>query len=205
MASPDRDRRRKWMIIFPRRGNRRKTAPLAVGLALGLLLGLPPGSGELWAFSISESRIFVEGPFLVRLQIQLSGPGSLKKKPLRVSALKVKIKNERASTAPLSIRSIRAYPNPSVHQDIETQGFSVSPGQWVTKYYRLKKGHHPLLPDEGFIGIDFEKFSVTFHPRQQKFQGPNKKREGEAGDREKGPGKDGEKPASPADRSSIAR
>ena len=129
-------------------------------------------SSDLSAFTIIENRIFAEGPFLFKVEIQVFGGGTSKNPPLRVNSVKVKIKNERASSRTLEVKTVRAYLDPQVYQDIETKGYRVTPGQWVTKYYRLSKEKRPLLGEQGFIQIVFDGFTITFNPRERKFQGP---------------------------------
>jgi hypothetical protein len=131
-------------------------------------------SPDLSAFTIIEKKVFKEGPFLFKLEVQVYGTGSAKKIPLRVNSVKVKIKNERASSQTLEVKAVRAYLEPQVFQDLETRGYPVSPGQWVTKYYRLAKEKRPLLGEQGFIQISFKGFAITFSPRERKFQGPLK-------------------------------
>jgi hypothetical protein len=126
--------------------------------ALGLLFLLQISfSSDLQAFSIAETKIIREGAYTLKLEIQVSGPGKLRKTPIQISSLKVKIKNERASS-----------------KDIETAGYPISPGQWVTKYFRLPKGKKLFLNDQGFIEIVFENFTIQFSPRERKFKGPLK-------------------------------
>ncbi len=133
---------------------------------------LPP---DLAAFySISETQVFSSGPYAFKMEIQFNGTGSLKKKPIQMSSLKVKIKNDRASSEVLKVKTIRAYPEAKIYQDIDTLGYPISPGQWVTKYYRLSKGKRPFLRDGGFIEIAFENFTIHFYPRERKFSGPVK-------------------------------
>jgi len=131
-------------------------------------------SPDLSAFTIIENKIFAEGPFLFKLEVQVFGGGPTRKPPLHVSSVKVKIKNERASSRTLEVKAVRAYLDPQVYQDIETRGYRVTPGQWVTKYYRLSKEKRPLLGEQGFIQIVFDGFMITFNPRERKFQGPMK-------------------------------
>jgi hypothetical protein len=106
------------------------------------------------------------------MEVQVNGRGSVKKAPFRITSLKVKIKNERASSEILKVITIRVYTDPVVYTDIETRGFSVSPTQWVTKYYRLRKEKQPLVNDKGFIEISFENFSVVFSPQERRFLSP---------------------------------
>ncbi len=128
---------------------------------------------ELGAFSASESKLFHQGPFAFKVEISLTGDGSLKKAaPLPITSLKLKMKNEKASSEVLRVKTIRVYLAPSVFRDIETREFSVSPGQWVTKYFRLRKEVQPLLGEKGYVEIGFEHFSIQFYPRERKFHGP---------------------------------
>jgi len=126
------------------------------------------------AFTVIESRIFADGPYLFKLEVQVYGSGSSKKLPLRVNSVKVKIKNERASSKTLEVKAVRAYLDPQVYRDIETVGYPVTPGQWVTKYYRLSKEKRPLLGEQGFIQIVFDGFTIAFNPKERKFHGPVK-------------------------------
>ncbi len=146
-----------------------KTLYPALGAVLFSYLLLVP---DLWAFSISENQMFSEGPYLFKMEVEVNGHGSPKKNPLRMTSLKVKIKNDRASSQPLKVKSIRAYLDPQIYQDIETKGFPIIPAQWVTKYYRLPKGKQPLLGEQASIEIAFETFTIRFNPRERKFQGP---------------------------------
>jgi hypothetical protein len=129
-------------------------------------------SPGLLAFTIIERKTFKEGSYLFGLEVQVYGSGSAKKIPLRLNSVKVKIKNERASSKVLEVRAVRAYLEPQVFQDLETRGYPISPGQWVTKYYRFPKEKRPLLGEKGFIQIAFDSFTLTFNPRERKFQGP---------------------------------
>jgi hypothetical protein len=129
---------------------------------------------DLWAISVSESRIFAEGPYLFKVEVQVGVRGRVKSNPLQMTSFKLKIKNDRASSKTLVVKAIRAYLQPQVYQDIETGGFSVTPAQWVTKFYRLPKAKQPLLRDESRIEIVFEDFAIRFNPRDRKFQGPIK-------------------------------
>jgi len=143
--------------------------------ALGLLFLVQVSfSSDLQAFSIAEKKIFRQGSYTLKLEIQVSGPGKLRKNPVQLSSLKVKIKNERASSEVLKVKTIRVYQEPKVYKDIEIREYSISPGQWVTKYFRLPKGKKPFLSDQGFIEIVFENFTIQFSPRERKFQGPLK-------------------------------
>jgi len=143
----------------------------SLGAALFVCFLLAP---ELFAFSIKENQMFSEGPYLFKMEIQVDGRGSSKKKPMPMTSLKVKIKNDRASSNTLAVRTIRAYLDPQIYQDIETKGYPIAPAQWVTKYYRLPKAKQPLLGEEPSIEIAFETFTIKFYPRERKFQGPIK-------------------------------
>ena len=146
-----------------------------ISLALAVsFLGQMALSPDLSAFTIIENKIYAEGPFLFKLEVQVYGGGSSKKPPLRVNSVKIKIKNERASSKTLEVKAVRAYLNPQAHQDIETRGYPITPGQWVTKYYRFPKEKRPLLEEQGFIQIAFDGFKITFNPRERRFQGPMK-------------------------------
>jgi len=146
-----------------------RTRWLALGIALFLLLLLIP---DLWAFSVTENKMFSEGPYLFKMEVEVNGRGNPKKNPIRMTALKVKIKNDRASSKPLTVKSIRAYLDSQSYQDIETKGYLIIPAQWVTKYYRLPKGKQPLLGEQPSIEIAFDTFTIRFNPRDRKFQGP---------------------------------
>ncbi len=143
----------------------------AILLAWGFLMATiwAPGLG---AFYISEVQKFQEGLYTFKMEVQVYGRGSMKKNPLRVTSFKVKIKNEKSSFHNLKIKSIRAYPVPERHSELETLGYTISPAQWVTKYYRFKKEQQPLLTTQGFFQIEFEDFSIRFNPCQRQFQGP---------------------------------
>jgi hypothetical protein len=143
----------------------------ALGIAMSLYILLAP---DLWAFSITENKMFSDGPYLFKMEIQVNGRGSLKKNPMPMTSLKVKIKNDRASSNTLAVRSIRTYLDPQVYQDIETKGYPIAPAKWVTKYYRLSKTKQPLLGAEPSIEIAFDTFTIRFYPRERKFQGPIK-------------------------------
>ena len=142
-------------------------------LALAIFLFLPifliP---DLWAFSLTENKMFSEGPYLFKMEVEVNGRGSPKKSPMRMTSLKVKIKNDRASSRSLTVKSILAYLDPQIYQDIETKGYPITPAQWVTKYYRLPKGKQPLLGEQASIEIAFDTFIIRFNPRDRKFQGP---------------------------------
>ena len=129
-------------------------------------------SPDLFAFTIIEKKTFNEGPLQFKLEVQVYGSGSAKKIPLRVNSVKVKIKNERASSKVLAIKAVRAYRDAQVFQDLETKGYPVAPGQWVTKYFRFPKDTRPLLGEEGFFQVVFEGFTINFSPRERKFQKP---------------------------------
>ena len=128
---------------------------------------------EAAAFSASEAKLFHHGPFAFKMELSITGNGSLKKSnPIPITSLKIKVKNEKASSEILKIKAIRVYIAPTVFRDIETREFTVSPGQWVTKYFRLRKEVQPLLGEKGYVEIAFENFSIQFNPRERKFQGP---------------------------------
>jgi hypothetical protein len=131
-------------------------------------------SPDLPAFTIIENKVFTEGPFQFRIEVHVHGRGSAKKFPMTVSSVKVKIKNEKRSAKTLEVKAVRAYLDRQVFQDIETRGYPVTPGQWVTKYYRLPKEKRPLLGEQGFVQVVFDGFTITFSPRERKFQGPLK-------------------------------
>ncbi len=128
----------------------------------------------LLAYSVTESKIFAVGPYAFKLEIKISGKGNLKKSSvLPVSSLKIKIKNDRASSQVLKVKAIRIFQDPTVHQDIETKAFVIPPGNWKTKFFRLsRRGSHSITP-QGFIAIEFENFSIRFRLWERKFQGPN--------------------------------
>ena len=131
-------------------------------------------SPDLPAFAIVENKVFTEGPFQFRLEVQVHGRGSVKKLPMTVRSVKVKIKNEKRSSKTLEVKAVRAYLDQQVFQDIETRGYPVAPGQWVTKYYRIPKEKRPLLGKQGFVQVVFDGFTITFSPRERKFLGPSK-------------------------------
>jgi len=141
-------------------------------IALGFALFVP--TGDLWAFTIVETRNFKEGLCTFKMEVRVNGTGSIKKAPFRITSLKVKIKNERASSQILKVETIRVYTDPVVYTDIDTRGFSVVPSQWVTKYYRLRKEKQPLVKDKGFIEFSFENFAVIFSPQERKFLPPHR-------------------------------
>lgn len=141
-------------------------------IIFGQLIFAPP----LMAYSVAENKIFAIGPYAFKLELQVAGKGSFKKNPaLPVSSLKVKIKNERASSEILKLKAIRIFQEAEVYQDIETQGFIISPGKWVTKFYRLSRRVNVLVTKRGFIAMEFENFSIRFYPWEKKFQGPLEK------------------------------
>ena len=146
-----------------------RIALIALGFALSVPLFL---TADLWAFTIVETSNFKEGLYTFKMEVQVNGRGSVKKAPFRITSLKVKIKNERASSEILKVKTIRVYTDPAVYTDIETRGFSVVPSQWVTKYYRLRKDKQPVVNDKGFIEISFESFTVVFNPRERRFLSP---------------------------------
>ncbi len=131
-------------------------------------------SSDLRAFTVSENKIFADGPYLFKMEVEVHGNGSLRKNPWRMASLKVKIKNDRASSQILNVKTIRAFIQPQVYQDLETKGFPIHPAQWVTKYYRLSKTKQPLVGEDGHIEIVFENFVIRFDPARKKFQGPFK-------------------------------
>jgi len=144
-------------------------------MALGLTLFLQTILfSDLWAFTVVEKRNFREGPLTFKIEVQVYGRGNLKKGPLTMSSLKVKIKNEKAGVENLKVKSIRVYAQPTVYMDLETLGYSISSRQWVTKYYRLKKNKQFILGESGYIEIAFENFTILFNPRERNFQGPVK-------------------------------
>jgi len=148
-----------------------RIAFMAWGLALFLQMIPVP---DLWAFTIIEKKIVKESPYAFKMEVQVYGRGNLKKGPVRMTSLKVKIKNEKAGSEILKVKTIRVYPEPKIYTDVETVGYPVSPGKWVTKYYRLQKQRQPVLSDQGYIEISFENFAIQFNPRERKFQGPIK-------------------------------
>ncbi len=127
---------------------------------------------DLWAFSINETKIVKETPYAFKMEVQVRGSGNLKKGPARMTSLKVKIKNEKAGSEILKVKTIRVYPQPKVYTDVETVGYSIPPGNWGTKYYRLPKEKQPILSTGGYIEIGFENFAIQFNPRERKFEGP---------------------------------
>lgn len=129
-------------------------------------------SPPLFAFSASESRVFKEGPYSFRMEVQFRARGSLKKKTCRLTSVKVKIKNDQGSSAALKVRSVRAFSDAKVYGDIETLGFSVVPGNWVTKFYRLKKHKQPLIYEDGYVEVAFDNFRILFLPWERRLQGP---------------------------------
>ena len=129
---------------------------------------------HLFAFTIIEKKAFTEGSFQFKLEVQVYGSGSAKKTPMRVNSVKVKIKNERVSPKTLEVKAVRAYLAPQAFQDIDTRGFPVTPGQWVTKYYRIPKEKRPLLGEQGFVQVVFDGFTIAFSPRERKFVGPSR-------------------------------
>jgi len=139
---------------------------------MGFLLSIFWAS-DLKAFSSTETTTFHQGPFAFKIEISVKGNGSLKKQyPLPITSVKLKMKNERASSEVLRVKTIRIYSTPNVFRDVETREFTISPGQWVTKYFRLRKESQPLLGEKGYIEITFENFVIQFHPRERKFYGP---------------------------------
>ena len=148
-----------------------RVAFMALGFTLFLqMIPLP----DLWAFTIIEKKIVKESPYAFKMEVQVYGRGNLKKGPVKMTSFKVKIKNEKAGSEILKVKTIRLYPGPTIARDVETVGYSISPGKWVTKYYRLGKDKQPILSDQGYIEISFENFAIQFNPRERKFQGPLK-------------------------------
>ncbi len=143
----------------------------AVGLFILAQVSLP---SDLRAFSVAETQIFRQGPYTFQMEIQASGPGKIKRDLIQISSIKVKIKNERASSEVLKVKAIRAFQEPNIFKDMETQGYSISPGQWVTKYLRLSKAKKPFLTPKGFIAVVFENFTIQFSPQERRFRGPIK-------------------------------
>ena len=148
-----------------------RIAFMAWGLAL--FLQMIPFT-DLWAFTIIEKKIVKESPYVFKMEVQVYGRGNLKKGPVRMTSLKVKIKNEKAGSEILKVKTIRVYPEPKIYTDVETVGYSIPPGNWGTKYYRLPKEKQPILSANGYIEISFENFAIQFNPRERKFQGPIK-------------------------------
>ena len=144
---------------------------MAGGLAL--FLQMVPVT-DLWAFTIIEKTIVQESPCAFKMEVQVYGRGNLRKGPVRMTSLKVKIKNEQASPQILKVKTIRIYPEPKIYTDIETRGYSISHGKWVTKFYRLPKEKQPILENNGYVEIGFENFAIQFNPRERKFEGPLK-------------------------------
>ncbi len=134
---------------------------------------LPPTPAQA-TVSIKEARIFSNGSYAFKMEIHLNGNGHFKKPPVAMTSVKIKIKNDRASSEVLKVRAVRAYIAPNVFQDIETGGYSIKPGQWVTKFYRFPKGKRPLLTERSHLEISFEGFSIRFYPRDRKFRTPEK-------------------------------
>lgn len=138
-----------------------------LGLTFFLCLFFP---ADLRAFYSSEKIIFSRGAYNFQMEVQVSGNGSLKKKLIQLSSFKVKIKNEKTRSGILKVKNIRAFSAPSVYSDIETLGFVVSPGNWVTKFYHMRRNQKPLLGEEAYIQIAFEGFTIQFNPWERKFQ-----------------------------------
>ena len=138
---------------------------------LTLFLQMVPFN-DLWAFSINETKIVKQSPYAFKMEVQVHGRGNWKKGPVRMTSLKVKIKNEKAGSEILKVKTIRVYPEPKVYTDVETVGYSIHPGNWGTKYYRLPKAKQPILSPDGYIEISFENFAIQFNPRERKFEGP---------------------------------
>ncbi len=137
--------------------------------ALGLFL-MGAWSGNAGAFYISETKEFHEGPYTFKIEIQVYGRGSPKRNPMRITSVKVKIKNEKASSDVLRVVGIRAFPASDTRRDIDNLGYAISPAQWVTKFYRLPKERQPLFSRDGFFQVEFEKFAIRFSPRDRRFE-----------------------------------
>jgi hypothetical protein len=153
----------------------KRFAKIGSGLGFVLLLQIIQPH-PLPAFSITKAKLFSEGAYTFQMEILISGHNVAKKRmPFKMSSLKVKIKNKRASSEILKVQAIRAHLSPNAHQDIETKGYPIDPGQWVTKYYRLSEEKRPIIGEQGYIEIAFEHFTVRFNPRDRTFQGPIKK------------------------------
>jgi hypothetical protein len=146
----------------------------AAGFAAALIFGFVMFSaGEGKAFFVSEDKVFQQGPYRFRLELSLAGGGNLKKPgPLPLRSLKVKIKNGKESPGDLRVKTIRVYGAPNLFRDIAAGEFSVSPGRWVTKHFRLRKETRPPLGEKGYVQIDFEGFFIQYYPRERKFLGP---------------------------------
>jgi hypothetical protein len=144
-------------------------------MALGLTIFLQTILfADLRAFTVVETKNFREGSLTFKMEVQVYGRGNLKKGPITMSSLKVKMKNEKAGPENLKVKTIRVYAEPNVYMDLETLGYPISPRQWVTKYYRLKKNKQFIMKESGYIEIAFENFTILFNPRQRNFQGPLK-------------------------------
>lgn len=144
-------------------------------LALGAVFFFQPFWGdELQALPIVESKSFTADSHSFLMEIHVSGGHYKKKRPLMLSSLKLKIRNERtpAGVGDLVVKAIRAYSDPAVLTDIETRGFSIAPGKWVTKFYLLPKKRRIVIGEQGFIEVTFENFIIRFSPKERKFQGP---------------------------------
>jgi len=140
---------------------------LTLGATLSLQIAL---FTHLWAFTITEVKSFNEGPYNFKLEIQVYGRGSFQKGTAKLSSLKIKIRNERSSSEALNVKAIRVYSDPQVYRDLDTIGYAISPGKWVTKYYRLRKEKQIFMSSKGFIAIHFGKFNIQFSPRDHKFK-----------------------------------
>jgi hypothetical protein len=143
---------------------------ISISIAFFAVFFVPADS---WAFTASEKQVFHQGPFAFKMEMFVKGNGSLKKQTsLPITSLKVKMKNERASSEPLKVKSIRVYIVSNVFRDVATREFAVTPGQWVTKNFHFRKELQPLLGEKGYIEVAFENFVIHFYPRERKFHGP---------------------------------
>jgi hypothetical protein len=144
-------------------------------MALGVILLLQMiSTADLRAYTIVETQVVQKPPYSFKMEVQVKGRGSLKKGPFKMTALKVKIKNERARSEILKVKTIRIFAEPKIYTDVETVGYPISPGKWVTKYYRLRKEKQLVLGEGGYVEICFENFVILFYPRERKFEGPFK-------------------------------
>ena len=69
---------------------------------------------------------------------------------------------KRPAREALKVKAIRVYIAPTVFRDIETRDFSVVPGQWVTKYFRLRKEVQPLLGEKATSKSLLKPFPSSF-------------------------------------------
>jgi hypothetical protein len=142
-----------------------------MALGFNLFLQMIPVT-DLWAFTIIETKIVRESPYAFKMEVQVNGRGTFKKGSVRMTALKVKIKNEKVGSEILKVKTIRVFQESKIYTDVETVGYSIPPGNWRTKYYRLRKEKQPILSGQGYVEICFENFAIQFYPREHKFQGP---------------------------------